>query len=261
MSLTQEKIKQILDRFQTTQANHQPIEAIDSFMPDMTAAEAYQVQAALISRIQSKGHSIAGNKAAATSAAAQAKMGVNEPICGSLFDYQKTPSASSISTEHFIQPLIECELGFVMGQPISGPGVDEAKVIAATSHIVAAFDIIDFSTNDAVSMREALCYNVFTVNFVLGEQSATADSLDLPNLAIRLDRNGETVDAATGDAVMGHPARSVAWLINKLAELGRGLEAGQVVLTGAITSPYPIEEGDRFVATYDILGQIEVQFT
>ena len=63
---------------------------------------------------------------------------------------------------------------------------------------------------------------------------------------------------AAGAAVMGHPAASVAWLVNQLAEQGESLKAGQLVFSGGVTAPVPVVAGGSVTFEFDGLGAIEV---
>jgi len=49
-----------------------------------------------------------------------------------------------------------------------------------------------------------------------------------------------------GAAALGHPARSVAWLANKLSTFGVTLEPGDIVLSGSLTRSIPVCAGDVF---------------
>lgn len=57
---------------------------------------------------------------------------------------------------------------------------------------------------------------------------------------------------------MGHPAASVAWLANQLAERGEVLKAGWTVFSGGLTAPIPLSAGSSVTAEFDGLGTIEV---
>jgi 2-oxo-3-hexenedioate decarboxylase len=69
---------------------------------------------------------------------------------------------------------------------------------------------------------------------------------------------GEVVMTAGGAAVMGHPATSVAWLANQLAADGEVLKAGQLVFSGGVTAPVPVEAGGSVTFQFGGLGSIEV---
>ena len=72
------------------------------------------------------------------------------------------------------------------------------------------------------------------------------------------------VIVASGQSCWGgvavNPANGVAWLANKLAPLGVGLEAGQIILAGSFTRPVWVRAGDTFHADYGPMGSIAVQF-
>jgi 2-oxo-3-hexenedioate decarboxylase len=69
---------------------------------------------------------------------------------------------------------------------------------------------------------------------------------------------GDVTMTATGAAVMGHPAASVAWLADQLAAEGEVLRAGQLVFSGGVTSPVPVVAGGSVTLQFGGLGSIEV---
>jgi 2-keto-4-pentenoate hydratase len=68
--------------------------------------------------------------------------------------------------------------------------------------------------------------------------------------------NGETVATGTGDAVLGNPLNSIVWLAGKLGAYGRGLKAGEIVMTGSFTRQFPIAAGDRIETMFSGLGAV-----
>ena len=63
-----------------------------------------------------------------------------------------------------------------------------------------------------------------------------------------------------GAAALGDPAAAVAWAANTLGELGVTLEAGHVIMTGALHASVPVAAGDTVRATIDRLGSVGVRF-
>jgi 2-keto-4-pentenoate hydratase len=51
----------------------------------------------------------------------------------------------------------------------------------------------------------------------------------------------------------------VAWLANTLGEVGAKLEAGHVVMTGALHAAVPMQAGDVFRAEFDHLGPVTIR--
>jgi 2-keto-4-pentenoate hydratase len=83
---------------------------------------------------------------------------------------------------------------------------------------------------------------------------------DLAAVALELSVNGGAPDRATGAAVLGNPAASIAWLANKLAEFGLALEAGMKVMSGSFTRQYALTRGDRLAATFTPIGPVRAEF-
>ena len=73
--------------------------------------------------------------------------------------------------------------------------------------------------------------------------------------------NGEEAGRGTGADVLGHPHNALAWLANHLAEEGKGLHAGQIVLTGSLVKTVWVNAGDRVKMELDGLGTVEAKFT
>ncbi|WP_318509682.1 hypothetical protein [Bacillus sp. T3] len=56
-------------------------------------------------------------------------------------------------------------------------------------------------------------------------------------------KNGEFVSTGAGAAVMGHPARAVAWMANRLYKIGQSIKPGEVVLSGSLSGAVSIAPG------------------
>jgi 2-oxo-hept-3-ene-1,7-dioate hydratase len=72
--------------------------------------------------------------------------------------------------------------------------------------------------------------------------------------------NGVIEETGLGTAVLGDPARSVAWLANTLATYGEGLEAGQIVLSGSLIQSIPVSAGDEVRGDFGDLGVVSCRF-
>lgn len=262
MSISKETITQIAQKFLATEAQHAPIEPVAKFYQGITPAEAYRVQQAVLTGLAGQGHKIVGKKVGASSAAAQSALGVSEPLYGILLDTYRVEYGQPVSTRRLINPRLECEITFIMDKPLAGPNLSADDVLAATQAVAASFEIVDFrATGWQPGPGEAISYNVFASGFMLGQKRAPVSQVDLPGVRLTLKKNGEKVAEATGEAVLGNPAKSVAWLANKLAENGLTIGAGEIVLSGAIAAPHPIEAGDHFEAVFDPLETISIRFS
>ena len=64
-----------------------------------------------------------------------------------------------------------------------------------------------------------------------------------------------------GEGKAENPYATLAWLANLLAERGRNLTAGMVVITGSLIPTFSIAPGDRCVFTVDGLGECVLDVT
>ena len=90
---------------------------------------------------------------------------------------------------------------------------------------------------------------------ILGDPVALGD-LALETVAATVRINGETVATGRGDAVLGNPLNSVVWLARKLPEFGRGIRAGDIIMSGSFTRQFPIEPGDRVHVDFAGIGDV-----
>jgi 2-keto-4-pentenoate hydratase len=95
---------------------------------------------------------------------------------------------------------------------------------------------------------------------VLGGRPTKLDGLNLRLTGAVLERSGHIVETGIGAAVLGDPVCAVAWLANKLHEVGIGLEEGHVVLPGSCTRAVPVAAGDVVRAEFAGLGDVAVVF-
>lgn len=262
MPISAKLIESISQKFLASEANHGPIEPVTSFYPEVTLADCYQIQQAVVAGLKEKGYKIVGKKGGFTSAASQGSVGLEEPVYGCLFNCHDAIYGDSIDGSKLINAKLECEIAFFIGKTLTGPNVTVEQVLNGTEAISPAFEVVDFRTREwAVSKYEAVAYNVFARHFVVGEERYSAAGLDLPNLGVVLNKNGTQVATGSGQAVLENPAQSLAWLVNKLGEHGQSLEAGEVVITGSMTPPLEINSGDSYEAVFDELGTIIVDFS
>ena len=219
--------------------------------------EAYMVQDEVHRLFREAGWGeLGGHKIALTSKAVQELCGVDQPAGGGIFarTIQRSPAALRISD--FMHLGLEFELGVRLGRdlPAEGAPYDRASVAPAVAACMPAFELIedrgaDYGDLDAASILADKCW---CGGVVLGPEVADWQGLDLAATPVELIWNGAVVDHGVTGAVMGHPFEALAWLANLLAARGRGMRAGEIVITGsALRTRFP-EAGDRI--TYRIAG-------
>lgn len=261
MKLSIDIIRQLAETLENAELERRPVAKITDAYPDMDWEDAYAIQDEIKRRKQERGVRIPGLKMGLTSLAKMKQMGVEEPIHGFLTDYGSQPDGGRIDTGGLIHPKVEAEIAFVLKRSLQGPGCHIGDVLAATDFVVPAVEVIDSRYEHfRFDLKSVIADNTSSARFVIGGRSKDVHSVDLKNLGVVLRKNGEVMSTATGAAVLGHPAHSVATLANMLAGRGRRLEAGTLIMTGGVTEAIPVRAGDSIVAEFQDLGSVSLSF-
>ncbi len=261
MTTATELLDQVAERFIELDTAGQPMAPVADIAPTVSQEEAYQIQRLIIEKLVARGETVVGKKTGVMTAGAQESMGLTEPAYGHLLQSHAVADGSTVAASDFIRPVLECEVTFRMSQPLQGPGVTAKAVLAATESVVASFELVDFRSQTLKpTMAEVLGYNVFAKGFVLGQTPLAPSKIDLPSMVVVLKKNGEEVARGNSEAVMGDSAAAVAWLVNKMADHNLSLKAGELVLSGTLTPPQPVQAGDHFEAEFSTLGKVSVRF-
>jgi 2-oxo-hept-3-ene-1,7-dioate hydratase len=245
-----------------------PIPQLSLQYPDMTIDDAYAVQRVLVERKLAEGRRLVGRKIGLTSRAMQQAVSITEPDYGAIFDDMIFADGGDVPTDRFIRPRIEVELAFVLGAPLRGPGITVFDVLRATEFVTPALEILDArvqmsdpETGHLRTIVDTISDNAADAGLVTGGRAIRPMDVDLRWVSALLYRNGTIEESGVAAAVLNHPANGVAWLANKLAPHGVGLEAGEIILGGSFTRPVHAYHGDTFQADYGPLGSITCRFT
>lgn len=243
------------------------ITQISKRFPNMTMDDGYAVQSAWMEIKRKAGHKVIGHKIGLTSRAMQRSAGITEPDFGVLLDYMLHWSGDKIDTSKFIVPRIETELAFRLNADLEGPNCNYMDVLSATEWVVPALELIDArveihdsETGEKRKVFDTISDNAANGAIIIGGNPVKPESMDLARVCATIHRNESIEDSGVAAAVLGHPAKGVAWLANKLSRHGEKLKAGQIVLGGSFTAPIAASSGDSFYADYGALGVIAIKF-
>lgn len=237
------------------------VEAITSKYPELTVAQAYQIQLQTIEAELSEGNVITGKKIGLTSVAMQTSLGVNEPDYGHLLQTMQIANGGKVPSEQLLQPKVEGELAFVLKKDLVGPNLTTIDVIQATDYIVPALEIVDSRIkNWQIKLPDTIADNASSGLYVLGDEKFYLHDIDLKNIGMALYKNGQLLNTGAGVACLGNPLTAVVWLANKLAEYDISLKKGEVILSGALSAAVDAEVGDVFSCKFNRMGEVRVEF-
>lgn len=238
-----------------------PIAPLTEEVPDLTVDDAYHIQEVNVRARQDEGEVVRGRKIGLTSVAMQQQLGVTEPDFGALFASMIVEEGDTVPTSELIHPRAEAEIAFVMANELRGPGVTALDALRAVAGALPAIEVIDSRVVDwKIKLADTIADNASAARVVCGGRITPVAELDLRLLGMVLSQNGEVVATAAGAAVSGNPIRAVAWLANKLGEFDVGLEAGDLVLAGALTAAVSVALGDTLRADFAELGSVTTKF-
>jgi 2-keto-4-pentenoate hydratase len=243
--------------------SRQQIEPFTDADPDLGMADGYAVQQELVKLLLADGDRIVGYKVGLTSKPMQKMIGVDTPDYGPVLGSTVYADGDAVPVSAFIQPKIEAEIAFVLGSPLAGPGVSVLDARRAIAGMVAAVEIVDSRFADwRIKLADTVADLASNGAVAISSRIVPLDGVEtlIPRLiGMVLTRQGDLVDTGAGAAALGDPVRVVAWLANTLGEMGAKLEAGHLVMTGALHAAVPMRAGDVFRAEFDRLGPLTVR--
>lgn len=227
-------------------------------------AEAYAIQDKLQELNIAHGvGALAGWKVALTTPVMQQMVGVDHPCEGGIHASRVHASPATLPAADYVNIGIEPEIAVRLGADLTGGGHTRASVASAVGALMPAMEIVDDRGLDYDLLDAPLLVadNSFNFGIILGPELTDWRGLDLTATTARLSINGEAAGDGVSSAVMGHPFEALAWLANNLAERGRQLHAGEIVMTGSIVATKWPSAGDVIVNQIDGLGEARLTLT
>ena len=262
MPLSVARIAELAQHLETAARERRAVAKLSDMEPELTLADAYDVQWSLRNRRLRAGSRLSGLKMGLTSRAKMKQMGVESPIYGFLLDEYCVAADSELSASQLIHPRVEPEIALVTRRELRGPGCTIASALAAVDFAVPALEVIDSRYADfKFDLPSVVADNGSSARYVVGGTACRVRDLDLRTLGVVVERNGEGVSFGAGAAVLGHPAWSLAMLANLLALREEVIPAGTYVMTGGITEAVDARAGDHFAARFQALGSLSIRFT
>ncbi|MGO9604750.1 MAG: 2-oxo-hept-4-ene-1,7-dioate hydratase [Candidatus Binataceae bacterium] len=260
-------VSKLAGQLHEAEKSRKVIRFLSAQYPDLSIADSYAIQKAWVDIKLAEGRKIIGHKIGLTSRAMQSMANINEPDYGVLLDDMLYHDGAEIPANRFITPMLENELAFILGKPLRGPNCSIFDVLSATEYVIPALEIVDLRTRrddpETKAPRrvvDTIADNAANAALVIGGRPIRPLDVDLRWVGALCYRNGVLEESGIAAAVLNHPANGIAWLANKLAPHGQGLEAGELVLAGSFTRTVPARAGDTFHVDYGPLGSISCRF-
>jgi 2-keto-4-pentenoate hydratase len=230
-------------------------------LPEASIEDAYAIQAANTAHWEKEGRTIVGTKIGLTAKTVQTQLGVDQPDFGHIFADMAVPDGETIAPGRLLQPKVEAEVAFVMARTPDVGRLTSAELIGCIAYALPAIEIVDSRIADwNIRIVDTVADNASSALFVLGTKPVSLADLDLRLCGMVLEKNGEPTSFGAGAACLGNPLHALGWLAAKMAEVGRPLQKGDVVLSGALGPMVAVSPGDSVEARISGLGSVRVNF-
>ena len=217
----------------------------NEFRLDITTA--YQLQDAVTALRIADGERVIGYKVGCTGPGTTEQFGMDGPIRGTLFADEVLNTGVTLDPDAFYQLAIEGEMAVRLGEDFQ---------------IEAAFPVIELHNfvfrSAQKSLPELIANNGINAGIVLPEYQWQQSKTHIINDAVlTVIINATNVGEANLWPKGGGPQVSIEWIKNHLADYGRQLEPGHIILAGTALGLYPVKSGDNI--TVLINGKPAVQ--
>lgn len=248
----------------TARRNRTPLATLPPGVVPQDEAEGYRIQRALHDLLLPFAGAMVGYKIGCTSAVMQRYLDIPHPCAGGVFAKGVHDSGARLAASDYIRVGVECEIAVRLARdllPTEAPFTAE-WVGEAIEAYIPAIEIVDdrYVKWETMGAPTLVADDFFAAGCVLGQAVERTEAPDLLAVTGRAVINGVEAGRGTGADVLGHPHNALAWLANHLAAEGRGLHAGQIVLTGSLVKTVWLKAGDSVVMELAGLGNVEVSF-
>src|SRR3954468_23936118 len=249
----------------TARRNRAPLHPLASDAAPQTEADGYRIQDAVHDLLAAEFGARVGYKIGCTSRVMQQYLDIPHPCGGGVFAKGVHESGAKLRFKDYVRVGVECEIAVRLARSLSpseAPFTAEWMMEAIEAYH-PAIEIVDdrYVKWETMGAPTLVADDFFAAGCVLGEVVPRSSVPDLKAVKGRAIVNGEEVSHGTGADVLGHPHNALAWLANHLAAEGKGLHAGQLVLTGSLVKTLWLKAGDKVRMELDGLGVVEAEFT
>jgi 2-keto-4-pentenoate hydratase len=241
-----------------------PLKALPGDLAPKDLPAGYRVQRAVHDLLLPQTGPLVGYKIGCTSEVMQRYLNIPHPCGGGVFSRGVHESGAALRFQDFVRVGVECEIAVKLARDLAAEQAPFTAdtVAGAIEAYLPAIEIVDerYLGWETMGAPTLVADDFFAAGCVLGAPVARQAAPDLLTVVGRAVINGAEVSSGTGADVLGHPHHALAWLANHLAEEGRGLHAGQIVLTGSLVKTIWLAAGDRVTMELEGLGKVEAAF-
>jgi 2-keto-4-pentenoate hydratase len=241
-----------------------PFKPMPPALAPRTVDEAYAMQDRLHALMTGVHGPIAGYKIALTTPVMQQMVGFHAPLAGAILARTIHSSPVTIRRTDYVRLGVECEIAVQLGRdlPAALAPYRRDQIVDAVAAVIPAFELVDDRQADytqlAAQVLTLIADNAWNAGIVLGSPRRDWHTIDLADARGVMVINGTVVGEGHGRDAMGHPFEALLWLVNMLAQQGKSLTRGMIVMTGSIVATKFVNPGDTVGLSVDGLGEVQL---
>ena len=242
----------------------QPFAPMPATLAPRTVDDAYAMQERFQALMVERHGHVAGYKVALTTPVMQQMVGFQTPIAGAILAGTIHRSPVTLRRADYVRLGIECEIAVQLGRelPAASAPYRRDQVVDAIAAVMPAFELVDDRQADyaqlAAQVLTLIADNAWNAGIVLGSPLREWHAIDLAAVHGLMRSNGTVVGEGDGRDVMGHPCEALLWLVNSLAQRGKSLAQGMIVMTGSIVATKFVNAGDVVRLSLAELGEVHL---
>lgn len=224
-------------------------------LADADYPSSLRLQLAVLAAWEAEGRSLGGWKIGLTSRAARDSMGVGLRPHGYVLADRILDSGATL-TETVPNLRLEPEIAVILGSDLAGDDVTVEQARAAVTAIAPAFEINSGRVPKGSSLAIRLGNSLNNWGIVVGAPIPVG-SVDLADLTVEIGADaGAIATGHSGPATLDDPFVSLTRVCRSLALNGRGLSAGQRLITGSLTAAVPVDGLHKCYSDFGPLGRV-----
>ena len=253
--LTDEQVAAAATFLQNARAQRAPFPAIPEDCRPDTVADATRIAEALRGDA-----SAAGWKAGASSVAQMRDLGTDTPPTGPLRADVLMDSPAELDAAGYNICIMEAEVAFRLAGDLPARdapySLDEIKDAIGSAHIAIEAPNNPYAPEANAGMLGVIAAGFGAASLVVGPEIADWRDRDLQTLDVELIMDGEVVATGLEGDARCDPLGVLQAMANDFSSRGFGMQAGQVITTGAAAPPTPAKPGQTTIARFPGIGEV-----
>lgn len=135
-------------------------------------------------------------------------------------------------------------------------------LLNAIDYMLPAIEVVASRIQDwDITLIDTIADNASCGTVFVGTTPIYSKDVDFKNCQMTMEQDSETVSSGIGANCLGNPLIAAIWLANTMQKNGSPLQAGEIILTGALGPMVTVTEAGSYIAKIEGFGEVTATFT